>query len=225
MAWNAGWDEIFSKQEWGRYPPEDLVRFIARRFRRVGDRSDVRILEVGCGAGANLWFLAREGFAAYGIDGSKVAITQTRNRCTEEGWTAELRVGDIVRLPYEANCFDCVIDIECLYANSLADARTIVSEIRRVLKPGGSLYSKTFMTGTTGEGSGPTLPGEPNTYVSMSEGPFKKGYGVIRLSSEADVKELYSALKIEELDYSVRSDGDRKMEIREWMIWCTKPAG
>ena len=34
----------------------------------------LKILEVGCGTGANLSFFIEEGFNTYGIDGSKVAI-------------------------------------------------------------------------------------------------------------------------------------------------------
>src|SRR3989338_32841 len=27
--WNSGWDKIFEANEWGKYPPEELVRFVA----------------------------------------------------------------------------------------------------------------------------------------------------------------------------------------------------
>jgi 2-polyprenyl-3-methyl-5-hydroxy-6-metoxy-1,4-benzoquinol methylase len=74
MAWNSGWDDIFRKHEWGKYPSENLVRYVGRNFYTVKDRSAITILEVGCGTGANLWYLAREGFSVYGIDGSNVAI-------------------------------------------------------------------------------------------------------------------------------------------------------
>jgi SAM-dependent methyltransferase len=222
MVWNSGWDEVFRRHDWGRYPSESLVRFVGRSFRDVPDRAAVRVLEVGCGTGANLWFLAREGFDVYGIDGSKVAVDRARERCEEEGQSVDLRVGDIGRLPYEDACFDIVVDIECLYANSIANTRGILLEIRRVLKPGGRLFSMTFMTGTSGEGTGPTLPGEPNTYLEMSGGPFKKGYGVIRLSTEDDIRDLYATLELENLDYAARSDGDRKSEIREWLVTCRK---
>ena len=70
--WDKGWDKIFSTQEWGKYPGEELIRFIARNFYAAPNRKDIRILEVGCGTGANLWFLAKEGFNAFGIDGSQI---------------------------------------------------------------------------------------------------------------------------------------------------------
>ena len=60
MSWDATWEEVFRQQEWGKYPGEDLIRFVARNFYNVEKRSDIKILEVGCGPGANLWFIARE---------------------------------------------------------------------------------------------------------------------------------------------------------------------
>jgi SAM-dependent methyltransferase len=222
MAWNSGWDEIFRRHEWGRYPPEELIRFIAEHFYAAEPRSGVSILEVGCGPGANIWYLAREGFTVCGIDGSSVAIGRARERLAREGLVARLETGDIMHLPYADGSFDAVIDIECIYANSLADSRVILGEISRVLKPGGWFFSKTFMTGTYGEGKGPTLPGEPNTYLEQSEGALKKGYGIIRFTSEDELRDLYSVLEIVNVDQVIRTEKNRSYEIREWLIECRK---
>ncbi|ECL6467391.1 SAM-dependent methyltransferase, partial [Campylobacter jejuni] len=54
------WEQIFSKKEWGKYPSENVIRFIARNFYNVQDRSKINILELGFGTGANLWFCAKE---------------------------------------------------------------------------------------------------------------------------------------------------------------------
>ncbi len=161
--WDSGWDDIFQKHEWGRYPCEEVVRYVARTTRGLEDRAGFKVLEVGCGTGANLWYIAREGFAAFGIDGSAVAVARAEKRLHEEGLSARLQVGDAMRLPYEDGFFDLVLDVECIYANSMKDSRVILSEIERVLKLGGHFFSKTFMTGTYGDGKGRTLPGEPNS--------------------------------------------------------------
>ena len=58
MSWDDQWETLFASRAWGRYPPEELVRFVARSFGDAPDRASVRILELGCGPGANVWFLA-----------------------------------------------------------------------------------------------------------------------------------------------------------------------
>jgi len=100
MAWDPVWENVFRSQSWGKYPAEDFIRFIASNFYNVSDRKNVRILEVGCGPGANLWFMAREGFSVYGIDGSKHAIHLAKLRLDSEcpGWVGQLVVGDMVQL-------------------------------------------------------------------------------------------------------------------------------
>ena len=220
--WNAGWDDIFASNEWGRYPPEELVRFVARNFYRAPDRSQVRFLEIGCGPGANLWYLAREGFSAHGLDGSGVALERARTRFAAEGLEVELSQGDAVALPYADGYFDCVLDIECIYANDLRESARIIAEARRVLKPGGLFFSKTFMVGTHGDGRGQRLAGEPHTYVKLDEGALHSGYGIIRFTAEVDIAALYTGFASLEYDYLIRSDKGRHHEVREWLITCRK---
>jgi SAM-dependent methyltransferase len=219
---NNEWEEIFKNSQWGKYPPEELIRFIARRYSHETNRKSVKILEVGCGPGANIWYLAREGFAVYGIDGSKTAIHQANLRLDTENLQAELTVGDIINLPYDEGFFDCIIDVECIYANTLADSKNIIEEIYRVLKPEGTFFSKTFMKGTAGDGDGITVVGEPNTYTKILSGPLSNNYGIQRLSSESDIISLYSVFDIESIDYSIRSDNNQKFGVKEWIVICKK---
>lgn len=126
-------------------------------------------------------------------------------------------------LPYPEGAFDCVLDIECIYANTYADSRRIVAEARRVLKPGGLFFSKTFMTGTSGEATGRRLEGERNTYLEIPDGPFNKGYGVVRLTAEDEIEDLYSGFEGLSVDYVIRSDRNGSREVREWVISGRKP--
>ena len=82
------WETIFSTRAWGRYPSEDLIRFCAQRFYGLQPRSDVRLLEVGFGTGANLWYFAREGFSVHGLEGSEAGAAQAAQRLDMEvpGW-------------------------------------------------------------------------------------------------------------------------------------------
>lgn len=222
--WFEGWDDVFSSQEWGKYPGEELIRFVARRFYSVPDRKAVRILELGCGTGANVWFLAREGFSVTGMDGSRVAIEQARTRLAAEGLSAELHVGDINALPFPAESFDAVIDVECLSCNSLKDTRATLAEALRVLRPGGWIYSKTFCAGMTGEATAVRLEGEPRTYVEMREGPLAKRFGLVRLTAEDEIPEVYGAFEGLEWDIIQRSDRNRSVKLGEWIISGRKPA-
>ena len=119
MAWDPVWEQIFTSQAWGRYPGEDVIRFVARNFYKTppSDRPSIRFLEVGFGTGSNLWFLAREGFTFSGIEGSKgaEAIARRRLDCEFPDWSSEPRngelvVGDMMNLSWSDDTFDALID-------------------------------------------------------------------------------------------------------------------
>ncbi len=219
MAWDPVWEKIFASRAWGRYPGEELVRFVARNFYDVPDRAAVRFLELGCGPGPNLWFLAREGFSAFGIDGSPSALCQARARLNQEvpNWRGALVQGELLHLPFPDNSFDALIDNEAVACNSFEDACHIYAEARRVLKPGGKLFVRTFATGCWGEGTG--TPAGHNAWFP-SEGPLA-GEGPARFTSEPDLAYLFAHFRISRKGVSICLLSKEHKEVREWLIELT----
>ena len=126
------------------YPNEALIRFLASRYfdRPLGDRAAIRVLEVGCGSGANLWMIAKEGFDTHGIDSSREGIALAEVHLREK-WrvSATLVVGSFAALPYADACFDVVVDVVSLQHLNLTDCTVALADITRVLKPDGALFS------------------------------------------------------------------------------------
>jgi SAM-dependent methyltransferase len=220
----AKWDRVFASRSWGRYPPEELVRFIARTFPEYSQRSRLHVLEVGCGPGPNLWLLAREGFQIAGIDGSAHAIDQARARLRDEGLeraaeTADLKVGNFATLPWPDNSFDVVIDIEAIYANPVPIIHATIAETKRVLKPGGWFFAKMFGSQTTGATSGKRL--DPRTTENPARGPLA-GTGVTHVFTEREIRRLFSPFSELRLDWVHRSDNDGRFEFFEWLVQARK---
>src|SRR5690242_11220709 len=107
-TFDSAWETTIYGQgrQINRWPFDIVVSFVFRNYPRAQARCDVRILEVGCGTGNNLWFAAREGFSVAGIDGSPSAIQFTRARFAAEGLTGDFRIGDMMDLPFEQESFD-----------------------------------------------------------------------------------------------------------------------
>jgi ubiquinone/menaquinone biosynthesis C-methylase UbiE len=95
-----------------------------------------RVLEVSFGTGYLLTQYAGD-FEAYGIDYNERMVATARQNLARIGGSAELRQGDVEELPYESNCFDTVINTMAFSA--YPDANKAMSEMHRVLKPGGIL--------------------------------------------------------------------------------------
>ena len=76
-TFDKAWEKVHREREWGKYPSEDIIRFVARNYYRE-NRTEIKILDIGCGQGANTWYLAKEGFQTYGFYGSESAINKAK---------------------------------------------------------------------------------------------------------------------------------------------------
>lgn len=219
-TWDPVWEKIFQDREWGKYPPEHLIRFVARNFGRAAMRSDVRLLEIGCGPGANVWYMTREGFSVSGIDGSSTAIQKCSRRLATEGFSADLQVGDFARLPWPDQAFDAVVENVSLYTNPWTAIQSALREVVRVLKPGAHFLSSFFSDRTWGYGQGDPI--EPDGFINLREGPLA-GAGFCLFLPRARVSALFhdfSDINVERTSYTV--DNEQHL-IEQFVISCRKP--
>jgi SAM-dependent methyltransferase len=226
MSWDPVWEAVYRSRPWGQYPGEDVIRFVKGNFSPASDRAQVRLLEVGSGVGANLWFMAREGFCAHGIDGSETAVRLTRERLDREcpDWRRAgggVEVGDMAHLPYPDAFFDGVLDVVAVCYSSFDEAIQTYRELSRVTKPGGRLFSRTFARGCWGEGSGTQVG--PAMWL-CGEGPLA-GFGATRFTDEADVARLFEGWRIERIERASLTQDNRQHEIRHLLVYGTKPGG
>ena len=115
-----------------------LASFVAGICSRVTDRR-ARILDVGCGTGANLLMLSQYGDAE-GVDVSEDALAFCRERGLDQ-----VRQGAGEELPYDDNTFDLVTAFDVV--EHMDDDLAGLREMFRVLRPGGHalIFVPTFM--------------------------------------------------------------------------------
>lgn len=156
MSVDSVWEQgIYGEgKHLNRYPYDSVVSFVFRHAPRDRPRDQQWALDVGCGAGNNAWFLAREGFRVAGVEGSHSAVTFAKKRLASEGLDADLRVGDFVELPFERGQFDVAIDRGSITCCGHADAARAVAEVRRVLRPGGVFFFNPYSSEHTSASAG-----------------------------------------------------------------------
>lgn len=117
-------------------PPWDLDRLretAAELAARFPDRS-ARVLDAGCATGALLGFLQAEGFDdLVGLDPSPTA-TATAHRA----YGVEVYTGSFLDAPPVLGSFDLIVLSHVL--EHIADVRSAVSALKRLLADGGSVY-------------------------------------------------------------------------------------
>jgi SAM-dependent methyltransferase len=218
-TWDPIWEDIFLSKSWGKYPPEHVIRFIARTFSAVEDRSKVRLLEIGCGPGANVWFMAREGFSICGIDGSATAIQRANQRLAGEGLQADLRVGDFAELPWPDASFDGVIENVSLYCNPMAGITRALKEVHRVLRPRAQFLSSFFSERTWGYGQGEMV--ERDGFINLREGPLAQAGFCLFLNRER-VPEVFcdfAEIAVERISWTLNRE---KHLVEQFVISCRK---
>lgn len=183
------WEEKYSQGHSQRYPWDMVVSFVVRHYPRHKLRHEVRILEVGCGTGSNLWFAAREGFQVAGIDASPSAIAYAQKRFAEEGLTGDLRLGDFTQLPFESDSFDLVIDRSAITCCGLSAAKQVVAEVRRVLQVRGKFLCNPYSDHHSSQLSG--RPGADGLTLDISAGTLV-GVGQICFYGRREVEALFA---------------------------------
>lgn len=161
------WATHYATEAGRRYwPCEELVRFAGRRGAFLGDR----VLEVGCGNGANLWFLAEKVGTTVGVDLHLGALREATAYAAARGCGQETRdsrpgrrtrAGDVVvaqgeigRLPFVDGVFDGVADLMVSQHAPWDAHRALYGEYRRVVRRGGWGFLYHLTARTTGRGTG-----------------------------------------------------------------------
>lgn len=130
--------EVEGKHWWFVGRRKIIAAFVEQVCRRIGKRRP-RILDVGCGTGANLQMLSRFGVAE-GVDISAEALEFCRAR-----GLAKVKQGPAEALPFEDASFDLVTGLDVV--EHLDDDVAGLREMRRVLRPRGRvlLFVPAFM--------------------------------------------------------------------------------
>ena len=97
-----------------------------------------KLLEVGCGIGVDSVQLAKCGFDVTAVDLTENALEVARENAKRAGVTIDFRLGNAEGLDFPDATFDAVYSFGVLHHTP--DIEKAVSEVHRVLKPGGIAY-------------------------------------------------------------------------------------
>ena len=215
------WDDIHKNKEWisdSNYPSTNALAFIRHHLNFNKERSEIKILDVGCGTGASTIAFAKAGYKVYAIDSSAKAIDDAIKNSNISGIKINFQLADFHNLPFEDNEFDAVFSEGVLYYGDKSDFMVGNAEIYRVLKSGGiaRIYTKSNRDFWVSEGKFIS----ENTYL-VSADTWEKGLQIF-CPSLKEIQEIYQAYKkitigIDEFNFI----GIEKLH-SFWVITCEK---
>jgi SAM-dependent methyltransferase len=175
-------------------PSEDLekfMRFLEREYDGLYLNKGDRVLDLGCGNGRNLVYLAKKyGISGVGYDSSREAIGEAH--MLSHGLALSYEVRSIAwDIPLPDASQDLVLDMMASHFLRHEEREKLRHEIRRVLKPGGWFFYKTFLLDEDAHASRMLREhpaDEPGSYVHPEIGVLE------HVSREEEVTEAFSPL-------------------------------
>ena len=180
------WNKVFAaKDAVNLAPPEAVVRTVSYHLRshyKPREYGKLHFLDVGCGGGAMLIWLAQKGVKVSGLDISSRALKQAHSNILRRTSMLKyfdrmdiLHEGDITtKVPWPDNTFDGITTSNVLQHLDKEGRTKAFAEIRRLLKPGGCLVSYEMSTVHDARRSTrtPALAADPWTFIFGKDSPF-----------------------------------------------------
>lgn len=126
---------------WNREAPPDVLRDLVESEKI----RPCRAVELGCGAGNYVMYLASRGFDATGIDVSETAIEIAEKRASAKGLNCTFLAADVLGDMGECEkAFDFVYDWQLLHHIFPPEREKYINNVHRLLKPDGWYLSVCF---------------------------------------------------------------------------------
>ena len=221
LDFDPTWEDLYTNNKHlNKYPFNNVPNFFFRHYPRDKKPAETLVMEVGFGAGNNLWMCAREGFRVCGVDAAPSAVGFARERFKNDGLVGDLRVGDFAKLPFADASVDIAINRQALTQVDFERSKKAVREVHRCLRPGGIFWSNMFSDKTykDGEYLGRGL------WTKITKGRLA-GIGQTALHGRDDLLDMYETgwliKSVEHLEYNETLDG-KDEPYCEWMVVSQK---
>lgn len=130
----------------GITPPE-LEAYVARH-------PPGRALDLGCGTGTNVIYLAEHGWKATGVDFVGSAIRKAVRKAQQAGVEARFLHDDVTRLKEVSSKFDLILDIGCFHSLPAESRPVYLKNLCRLLDSQGTYLLYAFIQLEDGGGPG-----------------------------------------------------------------------
>lgn len=169
MVDSKGWQWEKANQSPWLEPCEDSY-YLANKWLSMGYKN---VLDLGAGLGRHSILFAKLGFNVSAIDLSEYGMDNLKKWASKENLKIDIKLGDMMNLPYADNSFDCVFAYHVISHTDTAGTKKVLSEIERILKPNGEVYTSMRSKESLDfkESKFPKI--DANTLINKEEGPEK----------------------------------------------------
>jgi len=141
------WNEFYQNQSkpvpfFVNKPDENVVSYFKNKQIQAGN-----VLELGCGAGRNAIYLAKQGCSVVGVDLSEKALEWAKQRTQGTNLSIEWICANIFELDLPENSFDFIYDSGCFHHIAPHRRSTYLKLIQKLVKSNGYFALCSFERG------------------------------------------------------------------------------
>lgn len=156
--WNETWQSEEGRRAWSQADP-DVLECATNVLSAGGSHA----LDLGCGIGRHALALARMGFEVDALDGSEAGLGELARAAGREQLAIRTHHGMMTELPFADGGFDYLLAFNVIYHGDPEILAATLGEIRRVLRPGGTLQLTMLSRRNANYGVGDEIA--PDTFV------------------------------------------------------------
>lgn len=196
MGFSQEWETIYQTGAHNSiWPWSDVVSKVNRYYK---GENGIKVLELGCGAGANIPFFVSFGAEYCGVEGSITEVKKLNQRFS--GQNVLVKQGDFTKeIPFDT-AFDLILDRSSVTHNTTKDIQKTIQMVFNTLKPGGYYFGIDWFSTKYGIFSDDSEEyDEIDSHTRVFRSGYFEGLGNVHFSDEKHIRELFSEHEIVEL--------------------------
>ncbi len=217
MTFSKEWDRRYRQHsDMSVWPWSDLVSYV---MRHVHSQKKLCVLEIGCGAGANIPFLLSLGYKYYGVEGSPTIVAKLKRRFPSI--KKNIVVGDFTsEIPFDEK-FDLVIDRSSLTHSTTEGIKRCLDLVYEKMKDDAKYIGiDWFSTAHQDYSKGTKV--DKYTRAGYTKGQFAN-VGTVHFSNKLHLTRLFEKFEILALEHkTVVSELPEKKKFAVWNFIAKK---
>jgi SAM-dependent methyltransferase len=190
MSFSNEWEDIYQQNaHMSVWPWSDLVSLV---MQHKPEKTNFKVLELGCGAGANIPLFASLGASYYAVDGSETVVNKLHKKFPQ--FAKHIYVGDFTKDIPNDN-FDLIVDRASLTCNSTASIVQCLNKCHKQLVVGGKFIGSDWYSTDYSDYSKGEQAEDVWTRKNFIDGSFN-GTGSVHFTDKNHLLELFEQFKV-----------------------------
>jgi len=216
MSFSKEWDKRFKENtHMSIWPWSNLVSYVMRYAKP--DKPKFKVLELGCGFGANVPFFESLKVTYYAIEGSETIVKKLHQKYPH--LKGRIKLGDFTRNFYFEQKFDLIVDRSALTHNSTVAIKKGIENIYKHLSKNGRYIGIDWFSTNHSEYQNGMPTDDIYTRTNYTEGNFAN-VGRVHFSDKAHLLDLFHQFEIIVMEHNIvkREIPDEDLTLAFWNL-------